>query len=142
MSLIKPLSPASQPNGELDTRNGSNIRYTGAHAFYSIQGALPHNLETLQVSLFIIHRETGLKYRSRFNLLEDEQIERVSLKSGERLGLRADLLAIDLSELSDLLHEYRKSHLLRTSLGKRIGAHVIIGEGDKRRVSIFSRLPV
>ena len=141
MAIVKPLTPAPQPNGELDTRNAANIRYTGAHAFYSIQGALPHNLETLQVSLFIIHRETGLKYRSRFNLLEDDQIERVALKSGERLGLRADLLAIDLSELSDLLHEYRKSHLLRTSLGKRIGGHVIISEGDKKACIDFLKAP-
>jgi energy-coupling factor transporter ATP-binding protein EcfA2 len=47
-------------------------------------------------------------------LYEDKQVEKISREAGEKLGIRADLIEIDLSKLTDLLDEYREESLTQT----------------------------
>jgi DNA primase len=39
-------------------------------------------------------------------LFEDKQVEKIAREAGEKLGLRADLIEIDLNELTDKLETY------------------------------------
>jgi DNA primase len=44
-------------------------------------------------------------------LFEDKQVEKIAREAGEKLGLRADLIEIDLNELTDKLEVYRENEL-------------------------------
>src|SRR5690606_29237417 len=50
---------------ELDTQNPHNIKYTGQVADYYIKGGVKGNLDSLKVSLQIVHRESRHDYRGK-----------------------------------------------------------------------------
>jgi DNA primase len=65
----------------------------------------------MRVSLTIRNHNNNLRHRSKPDLFEDKQVEKIAREAGEKLGLRADLIEIDLNELTDKLEVYRENEL-------------------------------
>jgi DNA primase len=65
----------------------------------------------MRVSLTIRNHNNNLRHRSKPDLFEDKQVEKIAREAGEKLGLRADLIEIDLNELTDKLEIYRENQL-------------------------------
>lgn len=82
--------------------------YRTATANYHIKGDLQGNFESLRVSLDIEHPQNGRKSRSKVDLYEDKQVEKLTRDAGDKLGLRADLMLLDLETLTNLLEAHRE----------------------------------
>jgi DNA primase len=101
--------PVSPPPTTLATDNPNNLVYITDLATYYIKGGLrcgSRDLDSLKVTLVTQH--DGRKSRQKLDLYEDKQVEKAARAVGERLGLRPDLVEIDLSTLTDLLEQYRE----------------------------------
>lgn len=92
----------------LNTSNQYKISYSTAVANYYIKGGLPKALDSLKITLEIENPTTNRKSRTKPDLYEDRQVEKVSREAGEKLNIRADLIEQDLNCLTDLLDEYRE----------------------------------
>ena len=101
-------SVAPKANTELNTLNPYKISYATETAIYHIKGGLPKALDSLKITLEIENIATGRKSRTKPDLYEDKQVEKISREAGEKLGIRADLIEIDLGHLTDLLDQYRE----------------------------------
>ena len=85
------------------------IVYKTATANYYIKGKLQGTFETLRISLDIEHPDNKRKSRSKVDLYEDKQVEKLSRDASDKLDLRSDLLQLDLETLTTLLEEHRES---------------------------------
>jgi DNA primase len=76
-----------------------------------VQGGIRQELESLKVSLLIeAQGKAGLqRYRNKADLYEYRQVEKLAREASEKLGLRPDMVELDLSRLTDLLEDYRDS---------------------------------
>ncbi len=63
----------------------------------------------MTISLDVQHLETAIKYRTRLDLYEEKQVRKEAREAAEKLELSSDLIENDLSQLTDLLEEYRKT---------------------------------
>jgi DNA primase len=111
----EPVVPPKQTS-ELNTSNPYKITYPTETATYHVKGGIPKALDSLKITLEIEHPITSRKSRTKPDLYEDKQVEKVSREAGEKLGIRADLIEIDLSSLTDLLDEYREQQLKENQL--------------------------
>ncbi|WP_335337853.1 CHC2 zinc finger domain-containing protein [Salinivirga cyanobacteriivorans] len=84
-------------------------------ARYIIKGSLPKTFDRMLVSLDVQHPETGIKYRCRLDLYEEKQTRKEAREASEKLDLRSDLVENDLSQLTDLLEEYRDNQLQQST---------------------------
>ena len=94
----------------LDTSDPHNLVYTGAHASYYVKGGIRHgvkDLDALKVTL-VGENKSGRKSRHKLDLYEDKQVEKVSRYMGEKLGLRSDLIELDIQGLTDELEVYQR----------------------------------
>jgi DNA primase len=66
--------------------------YRTAAANYHIKGDLQGNFESLRVSLDIEHPQNGRKSRSKVDLYEDKQVDKLSRDASDKLDLRSDLI--------------------------------------------------
>lgn len=98
----------STSNNPLITTNPYKISYSTAVANYYVKGGIPKALDSMKVTLEIEHPETRRKSRTKPDLYEDRQVEKVSREAGEKLNIRADVIEQDLNYLTDLLDEYRE----------------------------------
>ncbi|ALO13871.1 DNA primase [Salinivirga cyanobacteriivorans] len=99
----------------LKTNIPNKIIFTTQTARYIIKGSLPKTFDRMLVSLDVQHPETGIKYRCRLDLYEEKQTRKEAREASEKLDLRSDLVENDLSELTDLLEEYRDNQLQQTT---------------------------
>jgi DNA primase len=106
-----PLQSEVQP---LQKESGKLILTTST-AIYQVLGGVPKQLDNLKISLAIESLQSGRKSRSKLDLYEDRQVERVAKEAAGKLDLRADLLQLDLEELTDLLEEYRETQEKETT---------------------------
>lgn len=102
---------AHQQISTLNTSNPYKISYATETAIYHIKGGIPKALDSLKITLEIENIATGRKSRTKPDLYEDKQVEKVAKEAGEKLGIRADLIELDLSRLTDLLDQYRENEL-------------------------------
>ncbi|MFN5073472.1 MAG: hypothetical protein ACK5EY_15015 [Cyclobacteriaceae bacterium] len=63
----------------------------------------------MRVSLDIEHPQNNRKSRSKVDLYEDKQVERIAREAAEKLQLRADLIQLDLEVFTELLEQHRES---------------------------------
>jgi len=99
----------------LNTNTPNKIIYNTDTARYIIKGSLPRQYDKMLVSLDVQHLETAIKYRCRLDLYEEKQTRKEAREASEKLDLRSDLIEKDLSELTDLLEEYRDSQNQQTT---------------------------
>jgi DNA primase len=93
----------------LNIDNPYNLGYTGLTASYYIKGGIRPQLDSMRISLQIVHPQTNDDYRTKLDLYEFKQVSNTSTAVAEKLGIRADLVEKDLSKLTMLLEEYRDS---------------------------------
>ena len=108
-TLYVPIKRKNEPDGKLDVKDPSHIRYTGAAARYQVNGALPRDFATLKITLVILHELK--RSRQRLDLYEDSQVEKAAKRAGDKLGLRADLIELDINQLTDLLEAFREKQM-------------------------------
>lgn len=102
----------STPQQHLDTSHPYHLRYITKTAIYAIKGGLgKQGLDSLKVTIEIKDISTKRKYRNKADLYEYKQVERISREASEQLNLRADLVELDLSDLTDQLEIYREKEL-------------------------------
>jgi len=109
---------ASAKVGSLITKP-YGIIYHGQAANYTVKGLLKSQLDSLKITLFIEHPQTKRKSRSKVDLYEDKQVERVAREAAEKLDLRADLIILDVERLTDLLDQHRESACVKTSADRQ-----------------------
>jgi DNA primase len=93
---------------ELDTTQPNKIVFETLTARYIVKGGICKQLDKMLVSLDVQHLETGIKYRTRLDFYEEKQTRKEAREAAEKLDLRSDLIENDLSQLTDLLEEYRE----------------------------------
>jgi energy-coupling factor transporter ATP-binding protein EcfA2 len=117
--LVQPSepAPASPPAPTLtttastfDTSNPYDLLYTTATASYQVRGGVrlaDKDLDSLKITLLITNG-AGRKSRQKLDLYEDRQVSRAARSVAERLGLRADLVELDLDGLTEALDDHRE----------------------------------
>jgi DNA primase len=115
-TLIETESKAVQTLATpLNTDTPNKIIYEAQTARYIIKGSLPKTFDRMVVSLDVQCLEIGTKYRCRLDLYEEKQTRKEAREASEKLELRSDLVENDLSQLTDLLEEYRDNQLQQTT---------------------------
>jgi len=99
----------------LNTEQPNKITYTTQTARYIVKGSLPKTFDRMTISLDVQHLETAIKYRTRLDLYEEKQVRKEAREAAEKLDLRSDLVENDLSQLTDLLEEYRENQLQQST---------------------------
>ncbi|MDA3891096.1 MAG: CHC2 zinc finger domain-containing protein, partial [Salinivirgaceae bacterium] len=99
----------------LNTEQANKIIYESQTARYIVKGSLPKTFDKMVISLDVQDLETATKYRCRLDLYEEKQTRKEAREASEKLELRSDLVENDLSQLTDLLEEYRDNQLQQTT---------------------------
>jgi DNA primase len=102
----KPVKPTTNP--QFDTSNPHKLIYRTLSANYYIKGGLRNETDSMRVSLDIEHPQNKRKSRSKLDLYEDKQVEKIAREAAEKLQLRADLIQLDLELLTELLEQLRE----------------------------------
>jgi DNA primase len=127
-STEKREAPSTRTNGYKLEIFPHRFLYRTATANYHIKGDLQNNFETLRVSLDIEHPTNGRKSRSKVDLYEDKQVEKLARDASDKLGLRADLVQLDLEALTNLLEQHREKQSTSKEEGKpqslQVPAHI------------------
>jgi DNA primase catalytic core len=125
--------------------NPYRIEYTTDTARYTVKGSIGKGLDSLRVSLTIApnpeHNLTALKYRTKVDLYEDKQVQKLSHEAAEKLGLRSDLLELDLNRFTDLLEEHRDTQLKENGDGKPKENNVYVPFAVERGCMAFLTKP-
>lgn len=100
---------------QLNTDTPNKIIHETQTARYIVKGSLPKTFDRMTISLDVQHLETAIKYRTRLDLYEEKQVRKEAREAAEKLDLRSDLVENDLSQLTDLLEEYRENQLTMTN---------------------------
>lgn len=102
----------------LNTANPNNLVYATALATYYVKGGVrcaERDFEHMKITLVVEAKDQagpppqGLRRsRQKLDLYEDRQVEKASREAGEKLGLRPDLIELDLQLLTDQLEAWRE----------------------------------
>jgi len=136
-----PPPATDQQASELNTRNPYKLTYTGKAAHYAILGGISKALDSMKVTLQVQHPQTHRKSRSKTDLYEDKQVERLCKDVSEKMNIRKDLLEEDIYRLTDLLDEYRET-LLNTTTEKSDRPQVTpLTAKERSQLETFAKQP-
>jgi DNA primase len=113
---IESKKPTANP--QFDTSNPHKLIYRTLSANYYIKGGLRNEADSMRVSLDIEHPQNKRKSRSKLDLYEDKQVEKIAREAAEKLQLRADLIQLDLELLTELLEQHRESTYAKATVDK------------------------
>lgn len=105
---IEKKNPIAAVNPQFDTSNPFKLTYRTISANYYVKGGLRNEADSMRVSLDIEHPQNHRKSRSKLDLYEDKQVEKIARDAAEKLQLRSDLIALDLELFTELLEQYRE----------------------------------
>jgi DNA primase len=71
----------------LNITNPNKIAYATSTAQYQILGGLRKDLDSMRVSLTIRNHNNNLRHRSKPDLFEDKQVEKIAREAAEKRGL-------------------------------------------------------
>jgi DNA primase len=141
-----PVLPSNVPTSSLNTDNRNNLIYQSQTATYEVKGGVrtaPKDLDSLKVTLAIKAAApplgAGGRSRQKLDLYEDKQISRCARAVAERLGLRADLVELDLDRLTELLEAHRET--LRTEIKREETTKITVNQADRKRCLQFLKAP-
>ncbi len=137
----KAEEPKQEVYNKLDTSDPGNLVYLTSIARYYIKGGVrtsAKDLQHLKITL-VVENDKGRKSRNGLDLYEDRQVEKVAAHIAERLGLRADLVELDLHALADELEIYRKEIL--NGEGKKEEKKVSIPKDKRSKILAFWKRP-
>src|SRR5690554_7802726 len=123
----------------LDATNPNKIICQPNIARYIVKGSLPKTFDRMTISLDVQHLETAIKYRTRLDLYEEKQVRKEAREAAEKLELRSDLVENDLSQLTDLLEEYRENQLTVTN--DQLTTEKMPGLAEQARCKAFLQQP-
>jgi DNA primase len=135
---------AKEEYGKLDTGNPWKIAYRSSAANYYVQGGIGKLMDSMRVTLVIEERKSGRKSRSKVDLYEDRQVEKVSRESSGRLNLAEEKVEADLYRLTDLLEEYREKEMDRAGREENAfegGKICPLTERERKEVEDFLKSP-
>jgi len=118
-SSIQQLSLNFKTNA-LQVIHPYKFSYKGQGAQYIVMGGLRKELDSLKITLAVETLEAAQeallkqKYRTKLDLYEDKQVERIGREAAEKLGIRSDLIQVDLHHLTGLLEDYREKELVKS----------------------------
>ena len=138
---VPAMAPATAPAPTLNTANPHNLIYRSGLASYEIKGGVRYaakDLDCLKITVVIINSE-GRKSRQKVDLYEDKQITRAAGAVADRLGLRADLIELDLDRLTDRLETYRDG--LRQENDRAETKRVTVAGPNRERCLTFLKAP-
>ncbi|MFY0598058.1 MAG: toprim domain-containing protein [Cyclobacteriaceae bacterium] len=92
----------------LNTQSPNNLIYQGQAAQYQIKGFNQKQLDSLKVTLQIIHNQND--HRGKCDLYEYRQTSTLAKQAAERLQLEKEEIENDLSQLTNLLEQYRANN--------------------------------
>src|SRR5690554_5401447 len=124
---------------QLNTTTPNKIIYQTQTARYIVKGSLPKTFDRMTISLDVQHLETAIKYRTRLDLYEEKQVRKEAREAAEKLELRSDLVENDLSQLTDLLEEYRESQLQQST--KEAGSDKTLTLAQQAKCKAFLQQP-
>lgn len=124
--------------GRLDTSNPLKLTYRTLTANYYVKGGLRNEIDSMRISLDIEHPQNYRKSRSKLDLYEDKQVDRISREASEKLQLRADLIQLDLELLTDLLEQYREQ-LNKPKEPQPTFAEAMVGRYQKQALEFLSK---
>jgi DNA primase len=110
------IKPTSNP--QFDSSNPHKLIYRTLSANYYIKGGLRNETDSMRVSLDIEHPQNGRKSRSKLDLYEDKQVEKIAREAAEKLQLRSDLIQLDLEQFTELLERHRESTYAKATVDK------------------------
>ena len=114
----KSNDPQRITNHQFDTSNPLKLIYRTLSANYYVKGGLRNEADSMRVSLDIEHPQNNRKSRSKVDLYEDKQVERIAREAAEKLQLRADLIQLDLELFTELLEQHRESTYAKAPVNK------------------------
>ncbi len=117
---IEKKNPLPISNQQLDTSNPFKLTYRTISANYYVKGGLRNEADSMRVSLDIEHPQNHRKSRSKLDLYEDKQVEKIARDAAEKLQLRSDLIALDLELFTELLEQYRESAYAKVPADKEV----------------------
>lgn len=108
--LVEEKKPTPKPsaNPQFDSSNALKLIYKTLSANYYVKGGLRNESDSMRVSLDIEHPHNKRKSRSKVDLYEDKQVEKIAREAAEKLQLRSDLIQLDLELFTELLERYRE----------------------------------
>ena len=115
----------------LDFSNANRLIYRTQNAVYQIKGGLRNDLDSLKITLETQNIESGRKLRDKLELYQFKQVENYARAVSEKIGLRSDLVEIDLYRLTDLLEDYRESERAKTEIKKVEKVSVPMNEKER-----------
>jgi DNA primase len=123
---------------KLNTANKNNLIYRGMHALYSVKGfSSLKNLDSLKITL--VTQLEHKKYRGKVELYEDTAVQKYCRAASEKLGIKEDLLDLDISLLTDELEIYRAAFEELEDLGSNtVKNFQITSEARKEAKSFLS----
>ena len=127
---------------QLNVQNPNNLIYKGDHAkaIYYIKGfRTQKNLDSLKITL-VTKNEHGTNYRSKVEIYEDNLVQKYCKAACEKLGLRAQLMDLDISLLTDYLEAYR-ADLTTTDDSSKPLKTFKISSLDRRKAKAFLAKP-
>ena len=130
------VSTQTTNKNELNTSNPYKIIFTTETAIYYIKGGIPKALDSMKVTIEIENITSSRKSRQKVDLYEDKQTEKAAREAGEKLGIRADLIEMDLNYLTDLLDNYREKQIKENEPADT-NKNVIIPEEQKTKCISF-----
>lgn len=104
----KKSAPKQATNPQFDSSNPLKLIYRTLSANYYVKGGLRNEADSMRVSLDIEHPQNKRKSRSKLDLYEDKQVEKIARDAAEKLQLRSDLIQLDLEIFTELLEQYRE----------------------------------
>ena len=137
VETVERISMASQY--ALDTQQAHNLKFTTANARYEVKGGIRYSdkdLDSLRVTLVIIN-EKGKKSRCKPDLYEDKQLLKSAAWISEQLGLRSDLVTMDLHALTDALESYRNDCYRAEKQGQGAPVRVTVPAAMRKECTSF-----
>ncbi len=111
-------------NRTLNCDNPHNLIYRTRTATYYVKGGVRHSikdLDSLKITL-VVQNVEGRKSRNKVDLYEDKQIEKVCRTISDKLGLRYDMIELDVHRLTDELEHWR-------DINKEIALNIQVNKG-------------
>lgn len=125
-------------NPQFDSSNPLKLIYRSVIANYYIKGGLRNEADSMRVSLDIEHPQNHRKSRSKVDLYEDKQVEKIAREAAEKLQLRSDLIQLDLELFTELLEQYREQQSKPKEI---VPAEVKISSTFKKQATDFLSKP-
>ncbi|NQY11213.1 MAG: hypothetical protein HRT71_17080 [Flavobacteriales bacterium] len=125
---------------KLIVKNPQLLEYKGRGATYEVVGKLQNDLSKLKATTFIIHPDTGRKYRYTIDYYDNHNISMHCKELSEKENLNENLLETDLSRLTELL-EQRRNNKLEESMNNLVVedlSHELTANTERKAIQFLS----